>query len=62
MQRQMAGVAISLYSTEMHEKNYNQILNSDTKKTKKKGGGISVHFCDMGRLRWDSTLTLHTVA
>jgi hypothetical protein len=32
----MARVAISLYSTEMHEKNYNQILNSDPKNFKKK--------------------------
>jgi len=32
----MAGVVISLHSTEMHEKNYNKILNSDTKNLKKK--------------------------
>jgi hypothetical protein len=62
MQHQMAAVAISLYSTEMHEKNYIKILNSDKKKTKKKNWGMSVHFCDMGTLRWDCTMTLHTAA
>jgi hypothetical protein len=38
MQHQMATVAISLYSNEIHEKNYIKILNSDQKKLKKKIG------------------------
>jgi len=33
----MAGVAVSLHLTEMHEKNYNKYLNSDPKNYKNLG-------------------------
>jgi len=46
----MAGVAVSLHLTEMHEKNYNKCLNSDPKNYKNLG--------NFSPLLWHGKVTL----